>query len=965
MKIGFFVWNPFQVYQFESVVQSLPGEAVYILERRKNVDFDRLFPKDFVASLSAPIHFVKRGELAEIDGEYDAVVCQTAFGHMERLVRTKVVGLQYSMSKERHQYGPWRLLCDLNLVYGQYSYDRVSPYSPCVSVGNPRFDRWFSQEFDLGKTLKVQERLDPNKKTILYMPTWGALSSMTVFGEAIARLADDYNVIAKVHHKTDSHEMSRKMSLTEQGVQDIFGASDDMLHLLREADLVLSDFSGAIFDALNVGKPVILLQQNPERLAEMGAEKFGLESIEYAHRDMIGPVVSDPADLARTVTKVLGGEADFIEKNRALKQQCFSAERNCGELAAKAIRDLVAGKYAERPYHQIYMRDMLREQRIEEENRKGLSITKVVQKVAAASHSHSSSRRHFRGLMLKGAVKAIDVAFSGLLITCTEKTIRVFIKSTDVALADRTVPTPILWISRLLYSGHLVELGKRFDDQSTSHLARWLMSQAFRKSRSTGLTPYLNILIRYQRIAEIKRLIDCLLALPVSARVHVQSRLERAIEYSKSHASVVRQSRTEVYHYILDKLINTSSHTPEQTLDRALLISLTSNRWLDEASTFLLGHKISDRTRARISGDIEVAKNRMGKWFFLTALANNNHRPDLQAGQFQAFIKGNVLDVAALPADHIVEFFLPPYFYSNSVTDPAVHARICRVLIDLLEQLSELGIAIVPRHQFRLSDAFPSGHWPVISYHTTANQAQWWHVKDGPIPAYFSMDPLGYSGWASLASITELPTEEIAEADIEAAWHKLQASIVEQKASKYPQGCAHFSPPTRPFVFLPLQVLDDTVAQLAYIPADQLLGILIRELPALGYDLVVKRHPKCQSKKVARMLDNTKNQPHVTITNCSIHEIIHCCTAVVTVNSGVGFESLLHLKRVILTGKADYAFATTAVQDDTALMKALEEISLPPDIARIKRFVYHYTMHHLFHMDDAASIRMRLMKFIG
>jgi hypothetical protein len=372
MKIGFYVWNPFQIYQFESVVRSLPGEAVYILQKRKKLDYERLFPKEFLATLGAPVHTIERKEMASMDGQYDAIVCQTAFGHMERLSKTKIVGLQYSMSKERHQYGPWRLMCDLNLVYGQYSSDRISHYSPCVMVGNPRFDRWFKQEFDPEKTRQVRERLDPGKKTILYMPTWGELSSMTVFGKAVADLGEKYNVIAKVHHKTDSHELSRKLSLTEEGVQKIFGASDDMLHLLREADLVLSDFSGAIFDAIHVGKPVVLLQQDPQRLAAMGAEKFGLESIEYARRMEVGPVVTNPEELSVAVDDVLSGKSSFLESNLALKRECFSAEKDCGVRAAAAIRELLAHGSV-RPHHQIYARDLLRELRMAEEVRSSRS----------------------------------------------------------------------------------------------------------------------------------------------------------------------------------------------------------------------------------------------------------------------------------------------------------------------------------------------------------------------------------------------------------------------------------------------------------------------------------------------------------------------------------------------------------------------------------------------------------------
>jgi hypothetical protein len=379
VNIGFFVWNPFQIYQFESIVRNCPG-ATYIVEKRKSVNFDLFFPKHFLEKIGAPIQIVSRRELAQIDGLYDAIVCQTAFAHMEKLKSTKIVGMQYSMSKERHQYGAWRILCDLNLVYGKYSFDRIGHYGPSIMVGNPRFDPWFSSRLDsLGIDL-VRDRLSPLKKTVLYLPTWGNLSSMTLFGDAIAALAERYNLIAKVHHKTDSHEVGRKTALGEGGIENIFGASDDLLSLLRVSDLVISDYSGAIFDAINVGKPVVLLQHNPDYLAEIGAEKFGLESLEYAGREMIGPVVSAPDALESVISEIFSGKLNYAEQNKSLKSKCFAFERDCGLRAANAIIDLVKDGTPPRPYHQLYTRDLLRDYRQEIERAKVILARKNYKK---------------------------------------------------------------------------------------------------------------------------------------------------------------------------------------------------------------------------------------------------------------------------------------------------------------------------------------------------------------------------------------------------------------------------------------------------------------------------------------------------------------------------------------------------------------------------------------------------------
>jgi hypothetical protein len=368
MRIGFYAWNPFQIYQVESIVRHLPaGTAEYILEKRGNIDFNRVFTNEFLNSLNAPVRFISRGDMATLDQNYDAVVCQTAFGKMEELKSAKIISMQYSMSKERHQYGSWRVLCDLNLVYGQYSCDRISPLSPAVMVGNPRFDRLFEGALEAGKKEKVRASLDPAKKTVLYLPTWGDLSSIVDFGAAVAALSANYNVIAKVHHKTDTHELAKKEILGEKGIRDTFGAADDMLYLMDIADIVLSDYSGAIFDALNAGKPVVLLQKDPK--AVIGAEKFGLESIEYARRDEIGPVVETPEALAATAADVLSGRLDYKAANKKLRAESFSCQSGCGKAAAAAILNFLASP-AVRPAYQIYLRDATIEARRAEESYK-------------------------------------------------------------------------------------------------------------------------------------------------------------------------------------------------------------------------------------------------------------------------------------------------------------------------------------------------------------------------------------------------------------------------------------------------------------------------------------------------------------------------------------------------------------------------------------------------------------------
>lgn len=74
----------------------------------------------------------------------------------------------------------------------------------------------------------------------------------------------------------------------------------------------------------------------------------------------------------------------------------------------------------------------------------------------------------------------------------------------------------------------------------------------------------------------------------------------------------------------------------------------------------------------------------------------------------------------------------------------------------------------------------------------------------------------------------------------------------------------------------------------------------------------------------------------------SIHELLPLSKAVVTINSGAGFEALIHLKPVITLGKADYSAATYECKDVEDIKNCKQFINAPADKLQIKKFLYAY-----------------------
>ncbi len=360
MKVGFVVWNPFMVYHMKAIAEFLDDPCFLVLDFQPKVKVLDLFGPDPSAFIGFDFQEIRPEDFRDLDGELAAVVCPNPIAGMEYLDRTKCVGLQYSMAKDRYVNGPWRAMFDMTLTYGRYSAERIAHFCPTRMVGNPRFHRWFSGA-DSGSAGDGSLVLDDSRPTVLYLPTWGEFSSVDQFMDAVLSLSESYNVLVKVHHKTETHESRRRDALSNQPVVRYFGATDDLLPLLRQADLVLSDYSGAIFDAIYVRKPVVLLQSDPSSVI---GKKFGYESIEYARREDIGAVVSIPDDLARAVDAVISGSIDYSARNERLRSETFEYDKNSGLIAARAITDFLEAP-GQRPMHQTYLRDELRVARLD------------------------------------------------------------------------------------------------------------------------------------------------------------------------------------------------------------------------------------------------------------------------------------------------------------------------------------------------------------------------------------------------------------------------------------------------------------------------------------------------------------------------------------------------------------------------------------------------------------------------
>lgn len=355
-SVAFVGWNPFQFLHIKQLAQNLPG-ACLVIEKRK--DFISSFNDNILDYENIPILIWEQSRMPLLDGIFDIIVCQTPFFRIEEFKKTKIAMIQYGYAKEPHNYGPWRALADVCMTYGPYATDKISPFTTAISTGNPRYDLWHEDAFHLKAKIKHSSRIDPSKKTILYLPTWGELSSVDEYLESIYDLTAKYNVIIKMHHNTELLEYSRKEKLSNYPVIH-YGANDDLLELLSVSDIAISDYSGAIFDAIYCQKPVILLNSNIKD--EMGGDKIDEFSLELHSREEIGLTVNNPNELSSILEKINISYESVVDMQNEIRGKLFNETTNATNNAVQTINALWRDEF-KHAQHQIYIRKEVIENR--------------------------------------------------------------------------------------------------------------------------------------------------------------------------------------------------------------------------------------------------------------------------------------------------------------------------------------------------------------------------------------------------------------------------------------------------------------------------------------------------------------------------------------------------------------------------------------------------------------------------
>lgn len=314
-----------------------------------------------------------------------------------------------------------------------------------------------------------------------------------------------------------------------------------------------------------------------------------------------------------------------------------------------------------------------------------------------------------------------------------------------------------------------------------------------------------------------------------------------------------------------------------------------------------------------------------------------------------------------------ISVFIPPSIFLPNKKYPGFAFYQKQIIELILKYFDDRNINFIPLLQ--LSAKSPSIHQleKYIAMHTIDDLKSGLHWKEHDRPYRFRFDPRGYAGWSNLAlqSLADLPLEEIDQKIADDYFHQKQLQFASGATeSKYCQQVQWDLPQElRDYIFVPLQLPDDTVQEHAYISLCDMLEMLVEFGSKTGVLVVVKRHPHCRSHQIKNLLSRLTRNNACVETRASIHLLIPRAAAVCTVNSTVGIEALSYYKPLYTFGHCDYHHATHVVktfQDFTSLFSK-NKPALEPAVHR--KYIYFYDNDNL--VDLRAEPEKSLEKILS
>ena len=294
------------------------------------------------------------------------------------------------------------------------------------------------------------------------------------------------------------------------------------------------------------------------------------------------------------------------------------------------------------------------------------------------------------------------------------------------------------------------------------------------------------------------------------------------------------------------------------------------------------------------------------------------------------------------------------------------HFDASRVIVHIPPQVESNVVPTVGLFYNRLLNALSNAHISVdrrlgygpaeksminICYHTHVAEPHVINVKIGYLPEYFYFDDEGYSGWSKACSdmiIDQLPSDSAM---------GFQGSLINRyikaRITKYPQPAVGCCSIPKDYALVLTQVQNDHVLDLGRFSSAEMVTAVFQATAICRMPTLIKLHPLCTDWNFAAFVKVEAERWGASVVDAHVHDLLERATLVAVINSGAGFEALLHLRTVLTFGESDYQAATHRITD---LRTCRDIITAYPTTAisssRIVSFLDHYLRRRQLSISD-------------
>ncbi len=239
---------------------------------------------------------------------------------------------------------------DAILVSGDYHIDDIRaleklrnlPEKEVLKVGLPFMD-------EMAMRLQKDVAVPDHERTVLLAPSWGKSSILNTYGDKVIDLLIEtgYNIIIRPHPQSFSSEkdlIDKLMKKYPETNKLKWNRDNDNYEVLRQADILVSDFSGVIYDfTLIYDKPAIYTNPNND-VSLYDAWWLNKPLWKTAALPRLGcELTKDNIDNIKNLIDMCIEDEKYSEGRKAVKAETWSY---CGE-GAKRTADYLINKYEE------------------------------------------------------------------------------------------------------------------------------------------------------------------------------------------------------------------------------------------------------------------------------------------------------------------------------------------------------------------------------------------------------------------------------------------------------------------------------------------------------------------------------------------------------------------------------------------------------------------------------------------